>query len=117
MARKCDRAHSNSATGSLHQYCLSRYGAANKDGAMSRDARYPEASAFLRRHTLRQRRDMIERNNSKLRRRAERAIGLCAVAPYSPADPFRRYALTDLIDLPGAIAVRDNARIGHAQSK
>ena len=84
---------------------------------MRRDAGYPETSALFRRHVLGQGSDMIQRNHSKLRGRAERAIGLCAVTPHSPADPFGRYALTDLIDPPGAVAVRNDARIWHAEAE
>src|SRR5215470_2619484 len=58
---------------------------------------------------------MIQRNNCKLRSRAEWAIGLCAVAPDSPADPFNRYPATYLIHLPGPIAMRNDPRIRHAQ--
>jgi hypothetical protein len=41
MPRKRDRTHSDRAAGPLHQYRLPRYGAANKDGTVSRNARYP----------------------------------------------------------------------------
>jgi hypothetical protein len=117
MPRERDRAHTDSASGPLHQHRLPRYGTANKDGAMGRDAGYPEASAFIRRDALRERRDMIERHNRELGSRAEWAIGLGSVAPYSPADPFRRHALTDLVYHPSAIAMRNNPRVRHAQPK
>src|SRR5215468_1828171 len=117
MSRKRNRAYSNRAPRPLHQDRAPRDIAPDMNAAVSRDAGYPEASAFLRRHVLRQRRDMVERDNSKLCRRAKWAIGLCAVAPYSPTDPFRRYALTDLVHLTGSVAVRDDARIRHTESK
>src|SRR5215469_2553204 len=117
MPRKRDRAHTDSASGPLYQHRLPRYGTGNKDGAMGRDARYSEASAFLRRDALRERCDVIERHNRELGSRAEWAIGLGTVAPYSPADPFGRDALADLVHRAGTIAVRNDTRIGHTQSK
>src|SRR5271156_4139981 len=57
---------------------------------------------------------MIQRDHGELRRRTERAIGLRSVTPHAPTEPFRRYAVADLIHLPGAIAVRNDAWIWHA---
>jgi len=57
---------------------------------------------------------MIGREHGKLCGCAERAIGLRAVTPYAPADPLRRLAVADLIHLPRAITMRNDARIRHA---
>jgi hypothetical protein len=57
---------------------------------------------------------MIERNHCKLCSRAKRAIGLCAVTPHRPADPFGRHTVADLIHLPRTVAVRNDAPIRHA---
>src|SRR5215469_15106602 len=111
MSRKRDRAHSNSASRPLHQHRSPRDVAPDMDGTVSRDAGYPEASAFVRRHVLRERGDMVERHNSELRGRPELAVRLGTVAPYSPTDPFGRYTFADLIHLPGAVAVRNDTWI------
>jgi hypothetical protein len=87
------------------------------DGAVSRDARNPEASALRRRHILREWSNMIQRDYGKLRGSAEWAIGLCAVTPDATADPFLRYAIPDLIHLPGPVAMRNNPGVWHAYSK
>jgi hypothetical protein len=39
------------------------------------------------------------------------------ITPDPAADPFRRYAFSDLVHGAGAIAVWNNARTGHAQSE
>jgi hypothetical protein len=81
---------------------------------MGRDAWYPQTSAFLRRDTIRQGSDLIERHNGKLGRRAEGTIGLRAVTPDPAPDPLGRYPLPNMIHLPGAITMRNDPRICHA---
>src|SRR5262249_55666036 len=116
ISRKRDCTHSDSASGPLHQYSASSDVAPNMDCAVSRDSGYSKASAFLG-HVLSERCDMIERNNGELRGRPERAVRLRTVAPHLPTNPFGRYAFADLIHRSGPVAVRDNTRIGHPQSK
>src|SRR5262245_8332880 len=84
------------------------------DGAVRGDAGYSETSALVWRHVLGERSHLIQRDHGELRSRTERPIGLCAVTPYSPTDPFRRYAVADLIHLAGTIAVGNDERIWHA---
>ena len=86
-------------------------------GAVRCDAGYTKASALVRRHTLRQESDMIQRHNRELCGRAERPIRLCAITPHRPTDPVGRYAFADLIDSPCAIAMRNDARIWHAHAE
>jgi len=52
IARKLERAHPHSAPGPLNKHRPAGYVAPDMDGAMSCDARYPEACAMLRRHVL-----------------------------------------------------------------
>jgi hypothetical protein len=47
----------------------------------------------------------------------EGAVGLCPVTPHRTSQPLGRNAVSDLIDTPGPIAVRDDARIRHAEAK
>src|SRR6516165_7367357 len=96
------------SSASSHQHCASSDVAPNMDCAVSRDAGYSKASAFLGRHVLSEGCDMIERNNGELRGRPERAVRLRTVAPHLPTNPFGRYALADLIHPSGPVAVRDN---------
>jgi len=57
---------------------------------------------------------MIERNYCEICGRPKLAVRLCTVAPHSPTDPFGRDSLSDLIHRAGPVAMRNNARIGHA---
>src|SRR5579863_613068 len=116
MTRERCRTHSNSASGPLYQHRPSGHFASHVYGAMSCDAGYAKASALVRRHALRQESDMIERHNRELCGRAERPIRLRAVTPHRPPDPVGRYAFADLIDSPCAIAVRNDARVWHANA-
>ena len=60
---------------------------------------------------------MIQRHNRELSSRAERTVRLRAVTPHRPADPVGRYAFADLIDPPCAVAMRNDARIWHADAE
>src|ERR1700722_5932987 len=59
MTRERCRTHSNSASRSLYQHRPPRHVAPDMDSAMSRDTGYPKARAFVRRHVLRERSNMI----------------------------------------------------------
>jgi hypothetical protein len=115
MSCKCDRAHSDSASSSLHHNGPSGDVTPDMDCAVRRNAGNPKTCTLFRRHILGKRRDMVERHNSKLCGRPERAIGLRAITPRSSPDPFRRYAITDQVNHTSAVAVRDDARKRHAQ--
>src|SRR5580658_7735754 len=117
MTRECCRTHSNSASGPLYQHRPLRHIAPDMDSAMGRNARYPKARALIRRHALRQKSDMIQRHNRELCGRPERPIRLRAITPHRPPHPFRRYAVAYLIHSPRAIAVRNDARIWHADTE
>src|SRR5580700_6057785 len=117
MTRERGRTHSNRAASPLYQHRPPRHVAPDMDSPMGRDARYPQTSSLLQRHILRQRSNMIERDHGKLRGRPERPIRLRAVTPPRPADPVGRYAFADLIHLPRSIAVRNDARIWHADAE
>jgi hypothetical protein len=114
MSCKCDRTHTNSAPSPLHKNRPSGDVTADMDRAMSRNTGNPKTSALFRRNVLGERCDMVERHNSKLCGRPERAIGLRAITPRSSPYPFRRYAITDQVDHTSAVTVRNNARIRHA---
>jgi hypothetical protein len=115
MSCKCDRAHSDSASSPLHQNRPSGDVTPDMDSAVRRNTWNPKTSALFQGYVLRERRDMVERHNSKLCGRPERAIGLRAITPRSSPYPFRRYAITDQVDHTSAVTVRNNARIRHAQ--
>ena len=84
------------------------------DGPVSRDARNPEASPLRWRDIVGQGSDMIEGDHGKFCGCAKGPIRLGAVAPDSAAHPLGRYSLADLLDLSGAITVRNDAWVGHA---
>src|SRR5580704_4729524 len=109
MTRERCRTHSNRASGPLYQHRPPRHVAPDMDSAMGRDARYPQTSALIRRHALRQESDMIQRHNRELCGRAEWSIRLSAITPHRPAGPVGRYAFADLIDSPRAIAMGNDA--------
>jgi hypothetical protein len=60
---------------------------------------------------------MIQRQNRELCGRAERTVGLCPVTPHCAPDPLRWHAVADLINAPGAIAMRNDPRIRHAKAE
>jgi hypothetical protein len=115
MSRERDRAHTNCASSPLYQNRPLGDVTPDMDRAVRRNTGNPKTCALFRRHILGKRRNMIEWHNSKLGRRAKRAIGLRAITPRSPPYPFRRYAITDQVDRTSAVTVRDDARIRHAQ--
>src|SRR6516165_10632252 len=84
---------------------------------MSRDARDSEAGALFHRNFFGQRSDVIEGYDGKFRSRAERAIRLRSVTPHGAPQPLGGDARADLFDAARAIAVRDHARIGHADAE
>src|SRR6516164_6257858 len=117
MTRELHRAHTDSASGPLDQHDAPGHVARHMYGAVRRDTWYPKASALVRRHVLRKRSHMIQRHDRKFRGGAERAIRLRAIAPYRPTDPVRRHTFTDLIHASGAVAMRNDPRIRHAQAE
>jgi len=60
---------------------------------------------------------MIQRDHGEFCCRAEWPIGLRAVTPYPPANPLKRYAVTDLFHAPRAMAMRNHARVWHAEAE
>jgi hypothetical protein len=107
MLCKLDRAHADGASRSLHQHRAPLDVAPEMDVAMGCDAGYPQARALVRRHVLKKRSDVIQRDH-------EWAIGLCAVAPYCRPDPVGRHAFADLVHAPCAVAMRNDPRIRDA---
>src|SRR5215831_15491704 len=114
MARQLDCATAHGACSPLHQDGASVHGATDMDSAMCRDAGYPEASALVHRHVLGQGGDLIHGDHRELRRGTKRTVRLGSIAPHRPTDPGGRNAVTDLVHRPGTVAVRNDARIGHA---
>jgi hypothetical protein len=117
MTSELDCAHPDRASGPLDQHGATDHVARHMYGAVGRDTWYPKAGALVWRHAFGEWGHMIQRHDGKLRGGAERAIRLCTVAPYYPADPVRRYAFADLIHAPRAVAMRNDAWIRHAQAE
>src|SRR5246127_2214272 len=76
-----------------------------------------QACALLRSHARRKRHSLRCRDHGKFSGDAERAIGLCAVAPHRPPQPLRRNTISNLIHSPGAVAMGNYARVWHTQPK
>jgi hypothetical protein len=94
MPRKRDRAHSDGASGPLHQYRLSSNVAPDMNGTMGRYTGYSKASAFLRRHVLRER----------LRPTRRRALQLSI--PFRHASPITSLAPRKAPKHPSAMPTR-----------
>jgi hypothetical protein len=88
--------------------------AANMYGGVCHDTGYPKASALVLGHIVWQGSKMVNGDHGEFSGNAERPMGLRAVTPYWPTDPFGRYTFTNLVYDPGAIAVRNDERVRHA---
>jgi hypothetical protein len=60
---------------------------------------------------------LFDWDRCELRGRTEGAIGLRSVTPHGTSYPLGRNAVADSIYTSGSIAVRDDARIRHAEAK
>jgi hypothetical protein len=60
---------------------------------------------------------LLDWDYSELCGGTEGAVGLCSITPHGTSQPLGRNTFSDSIDTPGAIAVRDDARIRHTVTK
>src|SRR5207245_1902314 len=79
------------------------------------DARNSKAGAHLVAHVVRKLHGLLRGDDSELRCRSERPVGLSAVHPDTLTDPRSVHALTHALDDPRAIAVGNDARKREAE--
>ena len=99
----------------MDQDCLAGDGTVGENGAMRRDARNSKAGAHLVAHVVRKLHGLLRGDDSELRSRSERPVGLSAVHPDTLTDPRSVHALTHALDDPRAIAVGNDARKREAE--
>src|SRR5579863_9430932 len=87
------------------------------DSPMSGYARNAETGTLFQRHGIGESNDLFQRNRGELRRSSERSIGLSAITPDTPTEPFTRHSFTDRINGARTIAVRNDTGIGHPDTK
>jgi hypothetical protein len=75
---------------------------------MCRYAGNAETRTLFQRHAFGELNDLFHRNRGELSRSSERSIGLSAVTPDRPTDPFTRHSFTDRIN--GARTIADVLR-------
>src|SRR5215813_312865 len=110
-------AESHRASGPLHHHSASADGATDVDRAMSSDARNTQARPLFHRYSLRQRSNVVDRKNRKLRGRTKWTIRLSSVTPHWAVHPVRGHARPYLVHMAGTIAMRNHARIRHSDTK
>jgi hypothetical protein len=115
--RELDPTSSNSSSATLHQYGSTLDWIRDMNGPMHGDARDTQAGTLFHRHALGQQGHLSHRDGDIFSSGTERTVRLGSVTPNSKANPLGRNSLADGIDGPGAIAVRNDTRIGHADSK
>ncbi len=84
---------------------------------MSRYAGNAETRTLFQRHAFWELNDLFQRNRSELNRTSEWSIGLSAITPNTPTDPITRHTFSDRINGARTIAVRNDTRIGHPDTK
>jgi hypothetical protein len=85
--------------------------------SMSGYAGNSETGTLFQRHAFGELSDLFQRNRGELSRSSERSIGLSAITPDTPTDPFTRHSLTDRINSARTIAVGNDTRISHPDAK
>lgn len=101
----------------LNENGVSSDRAGDMDGAMRGNAGNAEACALLHRNGIGKRRCFLNRDDGELCGGSERAIGLGAEAPDTATEPFRRSSGTNTVDDACAVAVRNDARVRHADAE
>jgi hypothetical protein len=84
---------------------------------MSRDTGNAETGTLLQWHPFREWNDLLQGNNCILGGCPERAIGLSAIAPDAPTDPFLRHSVPNRINSARTIAVWYDTRIRNTYAK
>ena len=87
------------------------------NGSVRSNAWNSEAGALPHRHGFGQWGHLLHSNDDVLGGGAERAIRLGAETPHTAAEPFLRDSFADGVNRPGAIAVRNDARIRHSDTE
>jgi hypothetical protein len=116
-ARTTRQLHSANPDGTgaaLHQHGPSFDRTRHMNTAVRGDGGDAEACALLERDAVRQRHRLRGGHHRIFRGRAEWAVRLRAVAPDAAADPVGGNAFSNEIDVSCTVAVRDDARVGHA---
>src|SRR5271166_3312075 len=101
----------------LHQDRTSFDRSRDVNSPMSGYAGNAETSTLLHGHVFGQWDYLPQRNHRVLGRGPKRTVRLSSKTPHTPPHPFLRYPFAHGINRPCAIAVRDDARIGHSDSK
>lgn len=84
---------------------------------MGRDARDSQASPLVPRGRRRESRDLLERYDRELGRRAERSVTLRAEAPHPLTQEPTRHALSHDVDSSRPVTVRDDSRVRHPDAE
>jgi hypothetical protein len=107
----------NGPRATLHQYGVLFNGTCDMNCTMSRDSWNTKTGALFHAHGLGQWDYLLEWQGDKFGGCAKGTVRLGSKTPHPPADPFLRYAFTDGINHPCAVAVRNDTRIWHSYSK
>ena len=87
------------------------------DSPMSRYAGNAETRTLFQQRAFGELNDLCQRNRGELSRSSERSIGLSAITPDTPTNPFTRHSLTDRINGARTIAVRNDTRVWHPDAE
>jgi hypothetical protein len=115
--RELNGASPNRSGSALHQHCSPSDRTCDMHGVMRGYAGNTEAGTLLHKHTFGQRSHLLRRDNNVFGGGTERAVGLGAVTPNAATEPFLWDCFADLINCSGPIAVWNDTRILHADSK
>src|SRR5215472_13011105 len=117
LMRKLNSTSSYRTCTALHKNGLALDRTRDINRPMSRYSGYAKTCSLLQKHAFWKFDHLLERNHGVLCGSSEGAIGLSAIAPYAPTDPFPRNAITDCIDRAGTVAVRNDTRVRHPYAK
>src|ERR1700722_17520338 len=84
---------------------------------MSRYAGNAKTRTLFQRHAFGKLNDLFQRNRGEFSRSSERSIGLSAITPATPSDPFTQHSVTDRINGARTIAMGNDTRIRHPDAK
>jgi hypothetical protein len=115
--RELHRTSSDRASPPLHENGMPIDRPCDMNSPVSRYAGNPQTRTLLQRRPFRELDNLSQRNHGVRGGSSERSIRLSAVAPHTPTDPFPRCAFADCINDARSVAVRNDTRIGHPDSK
>src|SRR5438552_17655728 len=84
---------------------------------MSGYARNPQTCSLFQRHACGKLNHLLQGNNSVLGGGSERTVGLSAITPHAPPDPFLRDTFAHCINSARSVAVRNDTWIWHPDAK